>query len=94
MKVAPHNKYTTAALAGCCAIMLTALSPAHSSLDERLERPPSYSLALAPLGWNTSSEQFSLKNWLSDNGSGGFPEYYSDEDRVLDEWETIPPDRQ
>jgi hypothetical protein len=91
MKNATLSRYTCTALAGCCAIMLTGQSPAQSSREEAFEKQPSYSLAVAPLSQSNSSE-FSLKNWLSDNGSGGFPENFSDEDRVLDEWETIPTD--
>lgn len=89
MKIATLNTYTCAALAGYCAIMLTGQSPPQSSREETFEKQPSYSLAVAPLGQSNSSE-FSLKKWLSDNGSGGFPENFSDEDRILDEWETIP----
>ncbi|MGH6875623.1 MAG: hypothetical protein ACREDW_11440 [Aestuariivirgaceae bacterium] len=81
-------------MAGCCAIILMGQSPGHPPLDERLGKPPSFSLAVAPLGQNNSFGQFSLQDWLSDNGSGGFPENFSDENRVLDEWETISPDGQ
>ena len=93
MKIATHNRYLCTALAGCCAIMLTGQSPAKPSFDERLEKPPSFSVVAAPFGQGQSPERFSLTDWLSDNGSGGFSENFSDEDRVLDEWETIPPDR-
>jgi hypothetical protein len=72
--------------------MLTGQSPTIPPWSERLEEPRSFNLAIVPLGQSNSSEQFSMKNWLSDNGSGGFPENFSDEDRVLDEWETIPAD--
>jgi hypothetical protein len=91
MKIATRNRFICTA--GCCIMMLTGQSPAKSPSEERLEKPPSFNLAAAPLGQSYSSEQFSLKEWLSDNGSGAFPEDFSDEDRVLDEWETIPPDR-
>lgn len=80
------------ALAGYCAVMLTGQSPAYSAREEISETSPSYSFAEAPLRQNNSSEQFSLKDWLSDNGSGGFPENFSDEERRLEEWDIIPAD--
>jgi hypothetical protein len=33
---------------------------------------------------------FRLQDWLGDNGSGGFPADYSDEDRYSDPWEEPP----
>jgi hypothetical protein len=86
------SRYAGVALAGYCAVVLTGQSPAFSAREEISEESPSYSLAEAPFGQSKSSEQFSLKDWLSDNGSGGFPENFSDEDRRLDEWDTIPAD--
>jgi hypothetical protein len=91
MKIATHNRFLCTALAGYCAITLTGESLTKPPFDERLEKPLSSGLAIAPL--DQSDTSFSLKEWLSDNGSGGFPENFSDEDRVLDEWETIPPER-
>ena len=92
MYIAACGKYTGVALAGYCAIMLTGQSPAYSAREDIGEKPPSYSLADTSPRQSNSSEQFSLKDWLSDNGSGGFPENFSDEDRRLDEWDTIPAD--
>ena len=92
MTIAAYCKYTVVALAGYCAIMLTGQSPAYSAREDLSEKPPSYSFAQAPLRQSNSSEQFSLKDWLSDNGSGGFPENFSDEGRRLDEWDIIPAD--
>jgi hypothetical protein len=92
MYIAACSRYTGVVLAGYCAIMLTVQSPAYSAREEISENSPSYSLAEAPLGLSGSPEQFSLKDWLSDNGSGGFPENFSDDDRRLDEWDTIPAD--
>jgi hypothetical protein len=94
MNIAACSRCTSVALAGYCAIMLTGQSPAYSAREEISEKSPSYSLAGARLGLSDPSEQFSLKDWLSDNGSGGFPENFSDEDRRLDEWDTIPADTQ
>jgi hypothetical protein len=94
MNIAACSRYTSVALAGYCAIMLTGQSPAYSAREEISEKSPSYSLAEARLGLSDPSKRFSLKDWLSDNGSGGFPENFSDEDRRLDEWETIPADTQ
>jgi hypothetical protein len=92
MKISAFSRYSGAVFAGYCAIMLTGQSPAYSAREETAEKPPSYRMAVAPLSPSNSSEQFSLKDWLSDDGSGGFPEKFSDENRVLDEWETIPAD--
>ena len=92
MTIAAYSKYTVMALAGYCAIILTGPSPAFSARDDLSEKPPSYSFAEAALRQSNSSEQFSLKDWLSDNGSGGFPENFSDEDRPFDEWDIIPAD--
>jgi len=36
------------------------------------------------------SAPFLRSEWLSDHGSGGFPEGFSDEHRRMDEWETDP----
>jgi hypothetical protein len=36
------------------------------------------------------SAPFLLSDWLSDNGSGGFPQDFSDEHRRIDEWESSP----
>lgn len=33
---------------------------------------------------------FRLEDWLQDNGSGGFPPNFSDEDRRSDPWENPP----
>jgi hypothetical protein len=87
-----YSRYISVAFAGFCAIMLTGQSPAYSAREDISETSSSYSFAEAPLRQSNSSEQFSLKDWLSDNGSGGFPENFSDEDRRLDEWDTIPAD--
>jgi len=92
MKIPAFSRYSGAALAGYCAIMLTGQSPAYSAHEEIAEKPLSYQMAVVPLSPSNSSEQFSPKDWLSDNGSGGFPEKFSDENRVPDEWETIPAD--
>jgi hypothetical protein len=94
MNIASHSRYIGVALAGYCAIMLIGQSPAYSAREDMQDQSPSYSLAEAPLRQNNGSEQFSLKDWLSDNGSGGFPENFSDEDRRMDEWGTIPADMQ
>ena len=92
MTIAALSRYTGAVVAAYCAIILTGQSPAYSAREELSEEPPTYSLAVAPFGKSSASEQFSLKDWLSDNGSGGFAKDFSDEDRALDEWETIPAD--
>jgi len=86
------SRYIGVALAGYCAVMLTGQSPAYSAREEISETSSSYSFAEAPLRQSNSSEQFSLKDWLSDNGSGGFPENFSDEERRLEEWDIIPAD--
>ena len=36
------------------------------------------------------SAPFRLLEWLSDNGSGGFPQDFSDEHRRMEEWEADP----
>jgi hypothetical protein len=36
------------------------------------------------------SAPFRLSDWLSDYGSGGFPQDFSDEHRRMEEWETDP----
>ena len=90
MSIAVHNRYIGVALAGFCAILLTGQPPAYSAREELGEKPPPNSLAVASLSQGNSSEPFSLRDWLSDNGSGGFPENFSDEDRRLDQWDTIP----
>jgi hypothetical protein len=95
MSIAVHSRYIGVALAGFCAIILTGQPPAYSAREELGERPPPYSLAVASISQGNisqgnSSEQFSLRDWLSDDGSGGFPENFSDEDRRLDQWDTIP----
>jgi hypothetical protein len=36
------------------------------------------------------SVAFRLEDWLQDNGSGGFPPDFSDEDRRSDPWENPP----
>ena len=88
----PCSRCIGIAWAGCCAIMLTGQSPAYSAREHISQEPPSYNLAEAPLRQNNPSEQFSMKDWLSDNGSGGYPENFSDEDRRLEEWDIIPAD--
>jgi len=90
MSIAVHSRYIGVALAGFCAILLTGQPPAYSAPEEFGEKPPPNSLAVASLSQGNSSEPFSLRDWLSDNGSGGFPENFSDEDRRLDQWDTIP----
>ncbi|HKG72873.1 MAG TPA: hypothetical protein VKA79_01415 [Aestuariivirgaceae bacterium] len=90
MSIAVHSRYIGVALAGFCAILLTGQPPAYSAREELGEKPPPNSLAVASLNQGNSSEPFSLSDWLSDNGSGGFPENFSDEDRRLDQWDTIP----
>jgi hypothetical protein len=90
MSIAVYGRYIGVALAGFCAILLTDQPPAYSAREELGEKPPPYSLAVATLSQGNSSGQFSLTDWLSDNGSGGFPENFSDEDRRLDQWDTIP----
>lgn len=90
MPIRVHSRYVGVALAGFCAILLTGQPPAYSAREELGEKPPPYSLAVASLSQGNSAEQFSLGDWLSDNGSGGFPENFSDEDRRLDQWDTIP----
>jgi hypothetical protein len=88
-----YSRYIGVVFAGFCAIMLTGQSPAYSPREDISEASSSsYSFAEAPLRQSNSSEQFSLKDWLSDNGSGGFPENFSDEDRRLQEWDMIPAD--
>jgi hypothetical protein len=37
-----------------------------------------------------ASVAFRLEDWLPDNGSGGFPPDFSDEDRRSDPWENPP----
>jgi hypothetical protein len=92
MSFAVQSKYIGVALAGYCAVILTSQPPAYSAREELEEKPPPYSLAQASLSQGNSLGQFSLTDWLSDNGSGGFPENFSDEDRRLDQWDTIPAD--
>ena len=92
MFIAVYSRYIGVALAGFCAILLTGQPPAYSAREELGEKPLPYSLAEASLSQGNSLEQFSLTDWLSDNGSGGFPASFSDEDRRLDQWDTITPD--
>jgi hypothetical protein len=92
MSFAVQSRYIGVVLAGYCAMVMTGQPPAYSAREELGEKPPPYSLAEVSLGQGNSSEQFSLTDWLSDNGSGGFPENFSDEDRRLDQWDTIPAD--
>ena len=92
MNLAVCSRYTGVVLASYCAITLTSQPPAYSAREQTWEKPPTYSLAIAPLVQSNSSEQFSLKDWLSENGSGGFPEGFSDENRRLDQWDTMPAD--
>jgi hypothetical protein len=39
-----------------------------------------------------ASSPFFSSEWLADNGSGGFPEGFTDEHPRIDKWETEPQD--
>ena len=46
------------------------------------------SLAIPPE--QSLSTSFLLPEWYQDTGSGGFPENFTDEHRLIDEWERSP----
>ena len=50
---------------------------------------PSILLAVQP---GIASLPFTSSEWLADNGSGGFPEGFTDEHPRTDKWETEPHD--
>jgi hypothetical protein len=76
------------ALIVCC-LVLTKDSEAKPSIENVFAMAAVGSevfMALQP----ELSTPFLLSEWLSDSGSGGFTENFSDEHRRMDEWETGP----
>jgi hypothetical protein len=91
MKFVFCDRRIFAALGACCLLALPAPLCAKPPSKESLEKTAVIEV-ITPLRQASPPGRFSLTEWLSDNGSGGFREGYSDEHRVLDRWETVPPD--
>ena len=75
-----------AALVVCCA--LPEYSEAMPSTDDGFNTGVELSLTIPPE--QSLSTSFLLSEWYQETGSGGFPADFSDEFRILDEWERSP----
>lgn len=73
-------------LAICC-LVLTKDSEAKPSTEKVLVMADPRSEVLVAKHPELSAP-FLRSEWLSDHGSGGFPEDFSDEHRRMDKWET------
>ena len=74
------------ALVVCCA--LPEYSEAMPLTDDGFDTGAELSLAIPPE--QSLSTSFLLSEWYQDTGSGGFPENFTDEYRLIDEWERSP----
>jgi hypothetical protein len=75
-------------LAICC-LVLTKDSEAKPSIEKVLVMADTGSEVLVAKHPEVSAP-FQRSEWLSDHGSGRFPEDFSDEHRRMDKWETDP----
>lgn len=70
-----------------CCLVLTKDSEAKPSIENVFAMAAVGSEVFVALQPELSAP-FLLSEWLSDSGSGGFTENFSDEHRRMDEWET------